>query len=149
MITDAQAEAAAEAIWDSYRFYAPDEFPIGREVSWAELSRYAAEPDAAKSIVDGHAQCRAFARAALEAGMVAGNEWLPMTAFPSDNRPVQRWHKIHKAPITVRYVGDKGIVAGNGEVLPWLEASGAHAWPDEAFTAHFRPLPTPPTEGDR
>lgn len=93
-------------------------------------------------------ELRSLARAALEAGEAAGSEWLPMAAFSGSDQPVQRWHKIHKAPITVRYVGSNGIVASNGEVLPWLEASSAHAWPDDAFTEHFRLLPPPPTEGD-
>lgn len=149
MITDNQIEAAAEAIWDAYRHSEPEELAEMATIAWPELRQFADAPDASKLIIEASEQFLEFARVALEAGEAAGSEWLPMSAFSGSDQPVQRWHKIHKAPITVRYAGSNGIVASNGEVLPWLEASGAHAWPDAAFTEHFRLLPTPPTEGDR
>lgn len=136
-IADAQIEAAAEAIWDSYRSYAPDEFPIGREVSWAELSRYAAEPGAAKSIVDGHAQCRAFARAALEAAEVA--------AWSSDMEAAPDYEEVllHVPP----FAPMQGTRSGRFKT--WMVGArsiiGRDLGPDNS-PRMWRPLPTPPTK---
>lgn len=72
------------------------------------------------------------------------NGWRTMDDEAMDGRVIQRWHAIYKAPISVRY-NEKGFPF-RGERLCWLHATYTHAWPERAFTPHYRPLPNPPEQ---
>jgi hypothetical protein len=72
--------------------------------------------------------------------------WRPIDTDRKDGTVIQRWHATFKAPISVRWVPDEKAFKWRGQSLNWMEASYAHAWPDEAFTPHWAPLPAAPAQ---
>ena len=134
-ITDKQIEAAAEALWDDHRC-SSELSEIFASMSWAELRRAAACPNAIKVTVDAFEVCLRAARAALEAGEAAA--WsTDMEAAPAlTDLLVWIGHKVK-------------------ECMVFKDKNGTRAWSvedsdyrDEDIRA-WRLRPTPPTEGDR
>lgn len=68
--------------------------------------------------------------------------WSVLSSAQKDGTPILRHHKIW-GPIAVKYQPTE-TNAGN---LPWLNTDLTTAWPEDAFTPHWMPLPPVPQEG--
>ena len=66
--------------------------------------------------------------------------WQPIETAPSDLTAIMRWHTIWKCPVAVQR--NNGRMPG---YPAWITATKDQSWPEEAFTAHWAPIPTGPT----
>ena len=69
-------------------------------------------------------------------------DWQTIDTAPRDGTRIQAWHKIHKCPVTVRWL------TSYSTVCPWIEGTMTTSWPEDAFIG-WMPLPPPPTEKAR
>lgn len=71
-------------------------------------------------------------------------EWQPIESLPDDIKQdgtvVLRPHYIYGA-MDVRW---KPGIYGEGKHYNWINGDYTTAWPDEAFSPHWMPLPEPP-----
>lgn len=74
------------------------------------------------------------------------SKWQDIETLPRDGTPIQRWHKVHNCPVSVRFLSkeEKGLFGAH--VLDWIEITKTTTWPEASFTPHWMPLPDPPED---